>query len=268
MNTPTEFALQPHLTPAQYKAFARDGYLVMRQLANAERIAAMRSITLDHLERGVSPLEYEADVAYPGTPPSRSAAGGDTVRRLLGAYDRDHWFADWAADDRLTAIVAQLLESSVVWLTPNHHNCVMTKAPAYSSATAWHRDLRYWSFARPHLINAWLALGDETPKNGCMRLLPGSHRIEIDADRLDGAQFLREDIAANTALIATAETAELAPGDVLFFHAGVFHAAGANSSSERKLAMVTSYFGRDNAPIAGTRSARRPAIQVREASHT
>ncbi|MGN8158201.1 phytanoyl-CoA dioxygenase family protein [Salinisphaera sp. RV14] len=267
MTTPSETALQPRLTPAQNEVFARDGFLVMRQLANAERIAAMRSIALDHLERAVEPLEYEADVAYPGAPASRLAEGGDTVRRLLDAFDRDHWFADWAADDRLTAIVAQLLDSTTVWLTPNHHNCVMTKAPAYSSATAWHRDLRYWSFARPHLVNAWLALGDETPENGCMRLLPGSHRMEIGADRLDDAQFLREDLPANAELIATAEYAELAPGDVLFFHAGLFHAAGANAGPERKIAVVTSYFGRDNAPVAGTRSARRPAIQVREASH-
>ncbi|HET7315779.1 phytanoyl-CoA dioxygenase family protein [Salinisphaera sp.] len=264
MTTPSETALQPHLTPAQNDAFARDGYLVMRQLASAERIAAMRSLALDHLERAVEPLEYEADVAYPGAPASRTAEGGDTVRRLLDAYDRDPGFADWAADDRLTAIVAQMLNSPTVWMTPNHHNCVMTKAPTYSSATAWHRDLRYWSFASPYLVNAWLALGDETPGNGCMRMLPGSHRMEIGAGRLDDAQFLREDEPVNAELIATAEYAELAPGDVLFFDAGVFHAAGANTGAERKLAVVTSYFGRDNAPVAGTRSARRPAIQVRE----
>lgn len=267
MSTPSDIALQPHLTPAQNEAFARDGYLIMRGLASAERIAAMRSIALDHLERAVPPLEYEADVAYPGAPASRAAEGGDTVRRLLDAYARNHWFADWAADDRLTAIVAQLLESSAVWLTPNHHNCVMTKAPEHSSSTAWHRDLRYWSFERAHLVNAWLALGDETPDNGCMRLLPGSHRMKINPEQLDEAQFLREDIAANTALISTAEYAEMAPGDVLLFHAGLFHAAGANTGSERKMAVVTSYFGRGNAPVAGTRSARRPATQVRKDSH-
>lgn len=267
MSTSSQTALQPHLTPAQHDVFVRDGYIIMRQLASAERIAAMRSVALDHLEHTIGPLEYEADVAYPGAPVSRAAEGGDTVRRLLDAYDRDPWFAGWAEDDRLTSIVAQMLDSSAVWLTPNHHNCVMTKAPAYSSATAWHRDLRYWSFTRPHLVNAWLALGDETPDNGCMRLLPGSHRTDIGADRLDEAQFLREDIAANTALIATAEYAELAPGDVLFFHAGLFHAAGANIGSERKMAVVTSYFGHDTTPVEGTRSARRAAIQVREASH-
>lgn len=267
MTTSSETPLQPHLTPAQSEAFARDGFLIMRQLANAERIAAMRSLTLDHLERGIEPIEYEADVAYPGAPASREAAGGDTARRLLEAYQRDHWLAEWAADPRLTAIVAQLLDSPDVWFTPNHHNCVMTKAPRFSTATAWHRDLRYWSFETPHLVNAWLALGDEHPANGCMRLLPGSHRLKLNSERFDEAQFLREDDPDNAELIASAVEAELAPGDVLFFHAGLFHAAGANTTDERKLAVVTSYFGRGNAPIPDTRSARAPAIHVREESH-
>lgn len=258
-----EHSLQPGLTPAQLQVFARDGFLVMRRLASAERVAAMRALVLEQVEHGVEPIEYEADVAYPGAPASREAAGGMTARRLLQAYERDPLFADWAADTRLCAIVAQLLDSWDVWLTPNHHNCVMTKQPRYSTATAWHRDLRYWSFKTPKLINAWLALGDETSANGCMQLLPGSHHQTIAPDQLDEAQFLRPDHRANQGLIASAVEATLAPGDVLFFDAGVFHAAGANSTDAIKLSVVTSYFGADNAPIAGTRSARQPAIHVR-----
>jgi len=258
---------QPTLTPAQRAAFARDGFLAMRQLASAERLNAMRSVVLDHVERHIEPIEYEADVAYPGAPESRTAAGGDTPRRLRQAYDRDPLFAKWATDDRLTAIVAQLLESDTVWLSRGHHNCVMTKSPRYSTATAWHKDLRYWAFETPRLVNAWLALGDETPANGCMRLLPGTHRMRFDADRMDTDQFLREDMPENTTLIETATEAALAPGDVLFFDAGVLHAAGANSTDQRKLSMVTTYYGADNAPVPGSRSARLDPIPARVSPH-
>lgn len=267
MNAPQDMSLQPALTPAQRSVFVRDGFLVMRQLASAERLNAMRSVVLDHVERHVAPIEYEADVAYPGAPDSRSAEGGDTPRRLRQAYDRDRLFADWATDDRLTAIVAQLLESDAVWLSRNHHNCVMTKSPRYSTATAWHRDLRYWSFETPRLINAWLALGDETPANGCMRLLPGTHRMHFNADRMDADKFLREDLAENVELIDTAEDAALAPGDVLFFDAGALHAAGANATDERKLSIVTTYYGFDNAPVPGSRSAQLDPIPARMAPH-
>lgn len=263
MSAGIDTSLQPALTPAQLKVFASDGFLVMRQLASAERLNAMRSVALEHAEEHVAPIEYEADVAYPGAPASRAAAGGDTPRRLLQAFDRDAVFADWAADDRLTAIVAQLLDSNAVYLSRNHHNCVMTKTPRYSTATAWHKDLRYWAFETPRLVNAWLALGDETPANGCMRLLPGTHTTEFEPDRMDADQFLREDRMDNADLIASAVNAELAPGDVLFFDAATLHAAGANTTDQRKLSVVTTYYGAGNAPLAGTRSARLDPVRVR-----
>jgi phytanoyl-CoA hydroxylase len=267
MHETTATPLQPALTPTQRQAFAEDGFLIMRALASAERLNAMRTTTLEHASAHVAPIEYEADVAYPGAPASREAEGGNTPRRLLQAYDRDPLFADWAADARLSAMVAQLLDSNDVWLSRNHHNCVMTKSPRYSTATAWHKDLRYWSFATPRLINAWLALGDETPANGCMRALPGTHRMRFDTAQMDADQFLREDRDDTKGLIDTAVLAELAPGDVLFFDAGLLHAAGANTTDERKLSMVTTYYGADNAPIAGTRSARLDPIHVRAAQH-
>lgn len=256
MREPAAATIEPQLTNAQREAFARDGFLVMRRLASAERVQTMRRVALAHLDEAVEPVEYEADVAYPGAPADREAEGGLTARRLLQAYDRDAVFRECALDPRATAVVAQLLADDTPWLTRCHHNCVMTKQPAFSSTTAWHQDLRYWSFETPELINTWLALGDETPANGCMRLLPGSHRIHVGTERLDEARFLREDLAGNRELIDSAVSAELAPGDVLFFHAGVFHAAGRNETDQRKLSAVFTYHGSANHALPGTRSAR------------
>jgi len=263
INTP----LDPRLTDVQQMAFERDGFLVMRQLASAERVAEMRSIALAHIESEVAPIEYEADVAYPGAPASRTAEGGHTPRRLLQAHGRAPAFADWATDPRVTAVVAQLLGSGMLYLTRNHHNCIMTKHPRYSTATGWHKDLRYWHFQQPHLVNAWLALGDETPANGCMHLLPGTHGQEFDAWRLDADQFLRADLDENRALIASEQTVPLAPGDVLFFHAGAFHAAGRNTTDTLKLSVVTTYYTPANAPLPDTRSARLEPVLARQAQH-
>jgi phytanoyl-CoA hydroxylase len=91
--------------------------------------------------------------------------------------------------------------------------------------------------------------------------------MRFDTAQMDADQFLREDRDDTKGLIDTAVLAELAPGDVLFFDAGLLHAAGANTTDERKLSMVTTYYGADNAPIAGTRSARLDPIHVRAAQH-
>lgn len=261
---PATATTQPdtRLTDGELESFARDGFLILRSLASSAHVANMRRMALAHLENAVEPIEYEADVAYPGAPADREAAGGMTARRLLQAYDRDPVFRDWALNEHTANVVAQLLDDGLPQLTRCHHNCVMTKQPAFSSATAWHQDLRYWSFAKPELVNVWLALGEETPANGCMRLIPGSHRMNIASNRLDQARFLREDLPENRALIDHAVFAELAPGDVLFFHAGVFHAAGRNETDERKLSAVFTYHGADNHALPDTRSARLAPIAV------
>lgn len=250
------------LTPSQRTSFARDGFLIIPGLAEPDHVQRMRQVALAQLAAQTQPIEYEADVAYPGAPSRRDAEGGDTARRLLQAYDRDPTFAEWARDSRVVGLISQLLETQTLKLTRSHHNCVMTKHPGYSSATQWHQDLRYWSYEKPDLVNSWLALGDETPENGCMWLLPGSHRMQVSPEQLDAARFLRPDLPENRKLIDTAQPAELHPGDVLLFHAGVFHAAGRNETNGLKLSAVFTYHGADNRPVPGTRSARYPGISV------
>jgi phytanoyl-CoA hydroxylase len=138
----------------------------------------------------------------------------------------------------------------------------MTKSPQFSSETGWHQDIRYWSYTRPELVSAWLALGSERPDNGCLQLLPGTHREPISRDRLDVDLFLRPDLPQNQELIRDAVSAELGPGDVLLFHARTFHAAGANHTSETKLSVVFTYRGADNRPLPGSRSASLPELLI------
>ena len=242
-------------------AFARDGFLVVPALAAAESVAAMRNAALDALDPLAGPAEFEADVGYPGAP-LPGQAGDATPRRLLHAYARHSSFRDWSTNAAVADVVRRVLGHSRVLLSQCHHNCVMTKHPGYSSATLWHQDVRYWSFDRPELVSVWLALGAETPANGALKVIPGSHRLELDPARLDEELFLRPELAANQRLIATARPVRLQPGDALFFSGRLFHAAGRNETDEVKLSVVTTYHPADNLPVPGTRSARYPSIEL------
>jgi len=221
----------------------------------------MLDVATSHLARAIAPLEYEADVRYPGSPDSHDAPGGRTVRRLLQAYARDPLFARWATSPAVADHLHALLGPAVE-LSQAHHNCVMTKDPRYGSLTSWHRDIRYWSFERPELVSTWLALGRERVENGCLLVLPGSHAIDLGPDRLDEAQFLRTDVEANAPLIAAQAPVELEPGDVLFFHSRLFHAAGRNRTGQTKYSVVFTYHAADNRPLPGSRSASLPDIAL------
>ncbi len=246
-----------------YRAsFLRDGYVVLRDFAESSTCDALRSIAIDHDRGQIAPIEYEVDVAYPGAP-SADAEGSDTPRRLLQAYARGAEFRQWATSSALKDILKALYGSGEdVMVSQCHHNCVMTKAPGYSSATLWHQDNRYWSFDREDLISAWLALGDENKTNGCLRVIPGSHTLDLAPGRFDAALFLRPDLPENKTLIATSVPVELAKGDLLLFHSKLFHAAGRNLTDSTKYSMVFTYHEADNYPIAETRSSRFPSIRL------
>ena len=215
-----------------------------------------------HLDPLLGPAEFEAEVAYPGSPPSRTASGGDTPRRLLHCYARDAAFRRWAIGAEVQNYLRTLFDRSDVMMSQCHHNCVMTKHPGYSSATLWHQDIRYWSFDRPQLISVWLALGAEHERNGALKIIAGSHAMDIDRGRLDKDLFLRPELADNAELIAKARTVELDPGDAVFFHCRLFHAAGTNLTRDVKLSIVTTYHAADNHPIPDTRSARYPSVPL------
>lgn len=241
--------------------FARDGYHIVRGLVPADACARMLAVAERDLRAAAGPVEYEADTQYPGAPETRESPGGRTVRRLLQAYARDAAFREWATAAPIAVRLRQLLGPQIA-LSQTHHNCVMTKDPRYSSLTSWHRDIRYWSYERPELVSVWLALGEERPENGCLLLLPGTHVMAFGADRLDAAQFLRTDDAANAKLLQTQIHAELDPGDALFFHCRLFHAASRNQSARTKFSAVFTYHATDNHPLPGTRSASAPEVTL------
>ncbi len=241
--------------------FSHDGFAIVRGLAGRDLCERMKALAREHLAAQVQPLEYEAQVRYPGSPASLDAPGGKTVRRLLQAYARDALYRNWATSPQIAERLHQLLGEKVE-LSQAHHNCIMTKNPAFSSATGWHQDIRYWLFEKPELVSAWLALGPEREENGCLWLVPGSHKLAFGPKQYDESLFVREDNEDNRRILAGKIAAELDEGDVLFFHCRTVHAAGRNMTDLTKFAAVFTYHAADNRPLPGTRSASLPDIAL------
>jgi len=231
-------------------------------MLDQQELAKLNALTDDHLQQRIQPFELEADVQYPGAPSSANVAGGQTIRRLRQAYQRSESYQKIAEREDITQNVQQILNSNALFLNPNHHNCVMTKQPEFSSETLWHRDTRYWSFNNKYLVNAWFALGNEHNENGAMKVLPGSHRWEVQEEALDDAQFLKLDHPFNQDRLATQRLVSLNAGDLLLFSAHCFHAAGKNTTQQAKYSLVFTYHGKRTHALGG-RSAELEPIKIR-----
>jgi phytanoyl-CoA hydroxylase len=246
---------------AQIERLRDKGYVVVPRFVAADGLAKLNEVARAQLAARADPLELEADLQYPGAPPSRAAAGGSTVRRLLDAYDRDPAFAHWTHAQSLREWMEAYFGERAL-MSRAHHNCLMTKHPLHGSLTGWHRDIRYWSFEREDLVSVWLALGEEEIQNGALWFVPASHRMIFDADRYDAAKFFRVDRTDNAEIIRTGESPRLAPGDAVFFHCNTLHSAGKNLGNAVKFSLVYTYHGRSNAPLDGTRSASKPEVRL------
>jgi phytanoyl-CoA hydroxylase len=254
---------EPH-SPSQFSSeelaqFHEQGFAIVRQVADSDTIRRMLEVTHYGVTHRVPPLELEAELQYPGAPAAVNEEGGETVRRLKQAASRDFAFMQWLVHPGILQRLKQILGEKVVCPLA-HHNCIMTKEPRFSSDTGWHQDIRYWSFTRPDLVSVWLALGPERRENGCLQLIPGSHRQNYPRSSFDDALFFRSDLPENQPILDQRIYAELNPGDVLFFHARTLHAATRNFSQQTKYSVVFTFRSYDNPPLPGTRSSASPEL--------
>jgi phytanoyl-CoA hydroxylase len=224
-------------------------------MQTGRQLSRFQKLAIETLQKREAPLELEASLGYPGAPESVETGGGETIRRLLGAYQRNPAWKEWATSHAIKTALQQLFADEKVYLNQSHHNCLMTKSPEYSSDTGWHQDIRYWSFEQRELISVWLALGKEQPQNGGLWVIPESHRLEYSTEQFDEQIFFRQNLASNEALIQHAEPVLLSPGDVLFFDSRLLHRASRNTTRDIRYSLIFTYHSSSNRPKAGTRSA-------------
>ncbi|AMC34823.1 hypothetical protein VN23_09465 [Janthinobacterium sp. B9-8] len=249
-----EFCLPVHLASLRER-FQADGAVLVRGLLSPDRVNEIRRVAMDAVAARQPPFELEAELGYPGAPVSTAVEGGGTIRRLRNMAARNPVFAAWAGDPQLLTMVSYLLDTPKITLTQVHHNSLMSKQPSFSSDTRWHRDVRYWRFARPELVSAWLALGSETSENGGLGFIAGSHQVDFPEHAYDEREFLMASHPLAAPWVARAVFPDLQAGDVVLFDARTFHAASRNRTAHTKYSLVYSYHASSNQPLAGSRSA-------------
>lgn len=119
-----------------------------------------------------------------------------------------------------------------------------TKEPKTTNYISWHQDLTYWGLEPADIVTAWVALSPATVKSGCMRFVPGTHKMEIvphndtfaDDNMLTRGQEISVDVDENEAV-----DIELKPGEMSLHHVKLIHGSNANSSDDRRIGFAIRY---------------------------
>ncbi|MEQ4208897.1 phytanoyl-CoA dioxygenase family protein [Actinopolymorpha sp. B9G3] len=90
-------------------------------------------------------------------------------------------------------------------------------------------------------INIWVALEDMTPENGCLQIMPGSHREQLDSRTSDDGDSHRQvDVDPLHCL-----PIRMRAGDAVAFSRWTVHGSGPNSTDRPRLAYALQYHRED-----------------------
>jgi hypothetical protein len=188
----------------QIAFFQTFGYLYLPQLFSPDEMAVI-SERFDHW------LDKERDGApFPG----------ETRQSLYGIAELEPLFTNLVADDRIYSTVESLLGKGFLWLC--------SEGNLYVGDTKWHPDGTRLDY-RPMKVS--LYLDPLTVGTGCLRVIPGSHRLPYHADVRPIVQSDGPGIEIPCCSI------ESEPGDILFADMNTWHASFGGGPGRRHLAV-------------------------------
>jgi ectoine hydroxylase-related dioxygenase (phytanoyl-CoA dioxygenase family) len=228
-----------HLTDPQRDEFGDQGFVRLDGFADPSVGDAMLERVVDLVHRSdrgeaIDPafVMMETQASFDGRPVE------DRVGKVF-RLARDPVFHEFARRPDVLAPVRDLLATEDI---SNFLSQFIFKNPG-AWGQPWHQDSYYFPFepARP-VVGVWLAVTAATLENGCLHVLPGSHREPVHEhvpDRRPDAQYGYVEIVDHD--MAAAVPVLMEPGDLLLFDSHLMHRSTDNASAGLRAAMVYHY---------------------------
>ena len=229
--------------PAEGKRtfFEDQGYLVLEGMLDEDEVeACAREIERLHtLAAGLSDEERrQRSFQLEPYADAGAADGRPVLRKIEKTGQHSAVFRDLAAHPRLLETIRMLIGDDLLLF----RSTLMLKPAHHGSAHGLNQDSPYWPMEPPSLVTVSIALTDSASDNGCIQVIPGSHKWgmqkwgHISRDR-GQALTDREDLDMSQCV-----EVPLKAGSALLFHSLVVHGSGANNSPRPRHTALYAYF--------------------------
>lgn len=235
------------LTDVERARYASDGYVVRQRVFTAVECAAMvarcESLVAGLIDnhrsrrRRVGSYVFDADRAHETI--IKWEGDTDVVHGIEPLAHLDAAIAATANDPRFVEPMIDLLGSDSPTLFTEKLNL---KRPRHGGVNPLHQDYPYWvpvAEAAGEIATAMLFLDDANEANGCLEVVPGSHRQGVWRTRTDGDAFAGNEI--DTDIDVTTQPLPMAAGSVVMFGAMLAHRSAPNTSDAPRRALLFSY---------------------------
>jgi ectoine hydroxylase-related dioxygenase (phytanoyl-CoA dioxygenase family) len=217
------------LTNKQIEQYEEQGYFVVRDLYSRDEVAEMLAECESILRGEYGELFQGAASMDPGSTEDIKAE-----RKISAVVERSTVFRQHLLKDGFVSRLQDVLGPDILL----YRDILMLKPAQVGSKMPWHQDSNYWGIEPAALCSVWTALDPATLENGCMRVIPGSHKLNLIQSRsASGTGPLQDDQID----LAQAIDLPMEPGSSLFFHSKLLHGSEANHSNQPRRAFIASF---------------------------
>lgn len=243
------------ITQQQIDFFDENGYLRYGRVLDMAEVEALRA-GLDRViaieEAGGDESEIEFKYGHRRGAPMGADDEAYQPRHIVqyvNMFKREPMYERLLHHPVIAGVACALLDTPRVRLW---HDQIISKPPEENRHFHFHQDFYLWPLNEPRIVTCWLALDDATPENGCMHVVPGSHRdprfglesyaaelaarAEAEAEGREIEETDRQKMAHEPADIG--KPVELKAGECMFHHCLNFHATPANVTNRQRRAHV------------------------------
>jgi phytanoyl-CoA hydroxylase len=228
------------VTDAQVSDYVEQGFLAVEHLLSADELAELKQDVVKIARGAYSSGNTDS------LPPDASEQ--EVLKSVLCIHQPHHVspvIDKFVRHPRICGALAQIAGAHLPWWDGSvkcMQSMFFVKPPGFQGQ-AWHQDEIYIPTRDRSLVGAWIAVDDATIENGCLWVLPGSHRkgylypqrTHDKTDEFDGAEeshgFDDTDM----------QPVEVKAGTLVFFHGYLLHRSQKNRSQNYRRVLVSHY---------------------------
>ena len=255
------------LTPEERSSWDENGYFIRYDVFTKEENDFLAQIA-DDIATGKRPFRAQNVHRNAMVRDGKTEASGPNAMHAI--HHINHYspeFLERTRDPRLTDPVVDLIGPDLLGL----NNLYIWKPPKIGLGFPWHQDK--WYFNRQYIttktVGTWTAIDAADIENGCLYVIPGSHKKGVrEHVELEGSQQNEFKLALG-ARDEDGVAVEVPPGTVVFFNNELLHKSTDNHSERFRRCNVAHYISADSERVENKWVKNvRPVMWVRGTTHS
>jgi len=236
------------LTKEQVKTYIRDGFVIVPKVISSDKLQAMR----DELNKWIEESKNYKD-NYGDTPNGKArfdlegghCAENPKLRRVANPADISQIYRDVLFEGPAVKAVVDLIGPNVKF----HHCKLNIKLPGMETRVDYHQDQPFDLHTNDDHLSLVVLIDDMNEKNGCLRILKGSHKGPRHS-HYEGDEFVgKVDEKVQKECRRNASKIEGNAGDICLMNTWCLHGGTENLSQNIRRVLICDYTAADNYPL-------------------